>query len=282
MKQFKRQLRYDLRAGTFQYWIWYVVIFVFFLCIHSIYLLSIKKIAVWQGNEQQSVLSYFDYVWNVLKGVPEFAGTQRGQSFSVPMEWFVLQIICMIWNLFYPYMDFYERNIQFFLQAKSRKQWWYSKCTWVVINTILYYSVFFISGIVATIYFGTKNELTLQRGLLCSEVWIEMPLWKQLILLFLLPVVVSIAVGIFVVLLSIFFHPIGSVSIGLGIYIASVYWEQPYLIGNYSMLVRSSWLQSGKMNAVIGMVFSVGVIACMSLLGSRWIQKKDVHKKGRV
>ena len=264
MKKFRRQIIYDLRAGTIQYWKQYSVIFLFFLLLHFIFITS------YQGENS---LSYFDYIWNFVKGIPPFAGADRNQSFSIPMEWAVLHIICMFMNLKYPYIDLYERNIQFFIYSASRRNWWLSKCIWVVMNTVIYYSFFWLGAAVVNF---------IRQGGASSQVLIEINLWKQVLMLFVLPIFVSIAIGMVAVVFTVFWNPIIGMIVGLGIYIASVYWENSILIGNYSMIIRNYWVKGeGEIHTVKGILFSIIIILFTIAAGSLLIQKKEINRKGK-
>ena len=274
MKGFKRQIMYDLRAGIFQYWKQYSMLFLCFLFLHSVLAIS------YQGEK---TLSYVDYIWNFLKGIPQFAGADRNQSFSMPVEWLILHLGCMIMNLKYSYTDLYEKSVIFFLYSESRKKWWFSKCIWVFLHTSIYYSLFWLSAIGSSIFFGNFHYLTMQKGAICMKELIEMNIWMKIVLVFLVPLCIAIAVGMIVLFLSIFWSPLGTMITILGIYIASAYWEQSLLIGNYSMLMRCQWIRGeGAITPIKGILLSFIVILFISILGGNLIQRQEVYKKGRA
>ena len=206
----------------------------------------------------------------------------RNQSFSIPMEWMVLHSICMIMNLKYPYIDLYERSLQFFLYSSSRKNWWFSKCIWIVINTLIYYSLFFISAVGTTLFFGSIEDITIQDGAICFQEFIELTFEKKLLLLYLLPILISITIGMIVLFCALFWNPLGAMMIGIAIYIASVYWENMILIGNYSMIIRNIWIKGeGDIYPIKGILFCILIMLFIIIVGRCLIQTKEVYKKGR-
>jgi hypothetical protein len=84
------------------------------------------------------------------------------------------------------------------------------------------------------------------------------------------------------VVFTVFLNPIIGMIVGLGIYIASVYWENSILIGNYSMIIRNYWVKGeGEIHTVKGILFSIIIILFTIAAGSLMIQKKEIDRKGK-
>ena len=92
-----------------------------------------------------------------------------------------------------------------------------------------------------------------------------------------MPILVSAALCLTEVLLSLFIEPLLAFFVMLSCLVASVFWTSPALIGNYSMLLRSNLL-SGDPAISAQNCFAVCLllIALASVLGTKLFRSKDI------
>jgi len=226
----KKQFKYDVKTGIINEW----KIYLLFTVVIVVLCASIFNEAHRRGLGS---LKMMDYLTKIFSGMKDFSDADRTATLFIPQEWLIVQTFFIIMISRFPKTDFDERGYQVLIRSKSKKNWWISKCIWVLCSTVLYYGIIYlIVGVFA--YFSGGISLETKDDI-----------WKNGIVIlnkknfietvFIMPVVVSFTFGILEMYISFLTSPIIAVFSILSYLVMSAYWCNPILIGNYTMLLRT-------------------------------------------
>jgi hypothetical protein len=227
---------------------------------------------------QNYEISLLDYLSGFFKGMREFSTSDRNQNFNIPIEWFLIQVGHYLIIAKYPRFDFEERGYQFIIRSGSKRNWWYSKCIWVCVNTVVYYGTIYLTIMVAAAFTGNLNLWNVK------DIWgLQMNLLSpiQLIItLFVIPVLFAIAFGMLEMFLSFLWNPLVAVIIMLTVCVASAYWDNPLLPGNYSMLLRNKWMfPNYNISMEFGFIYAIIIGFVSAVGGYHYFYRQDIMKK---
>ena len=277
-----KQLRYDFYAGTRSNRIWYIG---FAVIILSILFMFKHKVDVANTYVTMTNPSFLDYVIEIMKGKkilqPNFI--KLGESFSLPAEWVFMQFYLYLMLSIYPKKDFEVRGYQFFIRSQSIYEWWISKCIWVIVNILLYYAIFY--GMVficcmlqGNITLGPNIEITkVMFGIDVSN----LNLAEIFVSTIGTPVLASIALGMIELGISFLFTPTIAVLIILIYLVMSVYYCNPYMIGNYTQVYRNALVVgSGGVGNVQGILICCFLILFNMIVGYIFLKHTDlIHRQ---
>lgn len=230
-----------------------------------------REISMYSGTYE-----FLSELWPVMSGAREYIVTQDS-SFKLPSYWFLFHEYLFFLIGFYPVNELNLGNGQALIRSHSKKIWYLSKLFSAVVNVILYYLCFVLFLAVGNLLHGGRwmpeNHIIGLAGIL-----IDGKSLSDLFLAFLLlPLLVSTALVSVQLMLSFLLGPVSSFMIITGYLIASVFWMNPLFIGNYSMLLRQSWV-SGKQTITVpgGIVITLTVLLFSLLAGMIVFDRKDV------
>jgi hypothetical protein len=268
MKNLVRMVSYDLRFSIRQNRVkWLFAVFIqLFLCVRSFGEVSFYS----------SSYDLLSDLWPVMSGAREYVLT-ADSSFQFPAYWFLFHAFLFFLIGFYPVSELYLGNGQALTRTRSRKLWMASKVISVVLNITLYYGCYLLFMLIGNLLHG--GEIIPGNGIIgLAGIAIFQKSGMELFADFiLLPLLVSVTLGIIQMILSLFLDPVLSFMAVIGYIIASIFCMNPLLIGNFSMLYRQDWI-SGKsaMNAITGIVLCVVLTVAALVLGMILFQRKDI------
>ena len=268
MKQFLHMVTYDtyfsFRKNRMK---WLVAIGIFFFFATRIF----GQIDTWI-----KVYDFFSEIWGVMCGEKEYI-LKDDSNFNLPTYWMVFHGYLFFLVGFYPVNDFYHGNGQTCIRAKSRRQWMLSKQISIFLNIVLYYACFLTVFYIGNVFHN--GTLLPENGMIdLAGVRVTSLSMMELVMAFIiLPFLVSWALVQIQVVLSFLISPVLSFMLMLGYLIASVFWMQPYWVGNFAMLYRQRWV-SGRVDLTVdaGIQICVVIIILSSVLGIFLLERKDI------
>ena len=163
------------------------------------------------------------------------------------------------------------------IRQGKRKHWWYLKFFQILKETAIYLVITYVTmgiyGICTDAKIGgLSRELQFQyNGLKLQEV----SAIQLLIYLVILPYLVMVAMACVQYVMAMEINVVISFLIMVIILVGSVFFETPFLVYNYLMLIRHEEIMSTGVNAWIGMGMSLFLICGMVLIEKQFVQKKD-------
>lgn len=250
----KNQIRYDIRAGILHGWWRYLCVAILMMLLFGMQLRGVKEVGMSQMYEQDPSLGNYIVKW--MQGMKPIVNSESVRQVVIPSEWIVLQITYILLLSWYPNKDLSQNGYRLFLSLGKKDVWWNGKCIWVFLSTLLYYTLFFCMMLVVAAISGSIS-LVPTSGLWIGSFRYEGNL-ECIIMTFVLPVFASFTIGLAQITIELMTSPLIAM-IGIsGYLLASAYWCNPFLLGNYSMFYRNSYyIGSGGVNTFAGMMICV-------------------------
>ncbi|SHH70975.1 hypothetical protein SAMN02745196_01142 [Clostridium collagenovorans DSM 3089] len=255
------------------------------LCID--YIIKVKGITF----GQEVTLSFADYYMYIFGGVKE--GVVFGMkdyipspttNFIMPIMWSIVFITLFYGTLNYPFNDMSGIGKQILIRTKGRISWWISKCIWNLICCLFFFSI--ILGVIWIFCLITGAEISGKINVqLLNSVYntkieeidgnnILMPVY-----MFVLPIIVTSAISIMQMTISLFIKPIFSFLVTVVLLVFSAYVLSPCLIGNFLILIRFDYIVANGLNFYMGIFVSIFVIVCSIIIGVLKFRHYDIINK---
>ncbi len=204
----------------------------------------------------QSTVDYGDYWFYLYGGMCEYIPSPDN-PFQFPAVWILVFLVLPFILLNYPFRDMYGVGQQVLVRSGQRSLWWLSKCCWNFCGTVLYHLIIQAAGLVLSLVFEVEisnqihmDFINLVFNIRYQEVWNPSSLPVAALLLTML---VSAAVNMLQMTLSLFIRPMFGFFAVAVLLLASAYLLSPLLIGNYAMAFRYDWMLKAGVSMGAGM-----------------------------
>ena len=196
----------------------------------------------------------------LYKGERYFPIEQLKEMYTLPALWLSVQIVISYLVGSYMRNDIYTYGQQVLMRCKNRWRWYMSKCVWNVMTVLYCYIVIDATIMIMTKIFGMKMSLSydLVRMAQVSDLYIFEGTTKQMIrLAIIMPVIISIAVSLLQMCISLVFSDIiGFIVVQTKAIFATMV-ANGALIFNYGMVLRS------KLSSPTDIKYSTGCVVCL-------------------
>lgn len=219
-----------------------------------------------------------DYYMYCMQGMFVFHFDPR-EYFTIPIYWFVFQICISYFIGYYSYQDFIQNGRNIFLAVKDRRSWWNSKCLWCISAVVLNYIIFGVFTILSAAFLGAEWRLSYTVDFV-SRVFdanmVHMSSGEVVLVSFILPCIVTIGLCLFQILIGFLTTPVFAFACICGVYVLSAYYTEWFLIGNYTMWLRSTYLTVEGVNPISGLILGVTLSVCVWCIGRIYFENKDI------
>lgn len=278
---FLNLLRHDLINGILFQWKKFVPLFVIVVMIclnfHQDYLFYLSK-------DNQMILSFGDYWFNLMKGMPIF--NPENSIEQLDFLWISLQLYLAFLISLYPTKDLsgYGQNI--LLRSQSKKSWWLSKCMWAISVTVFFYLIVIISIVFVCIFIG--NLSLIPHSQVQSEInhflIQDISHFNLVIQAIIVPMGVSIFLTSIEMLLILLFGNIVGLLSTIGALLLPIFYDGSYIFTGYLMLMRNERLvNSFEANefTVLHLYVLIIFVILSIIIGVVYFNQKDLlMKKG--
>ncbi|HCA29242.1 MAG TPA: hypothetical protein DEP23_06635 [Ruminococcaceae bacterium] len=276
---FFKVIRYDLKNGFVREFRKFIIAALIFLILcFDFYLRSSSMRS--QFNASQS--TFADYLLYIFMGIIEYK-PKNNDPFQFPALWMLIMLLVLYIVLYYPYKDLMGYGKQVLINAHSRSAWWLSKCCWLITSVAAYFLLLY--GIVLLFCLVMKIPLSLHTSeyLFLFDTppqnrVISFPLYMNLEL-FLLPFLLITSVGLMQMFLSLIIRPLYSYCVSVTVMLASTYYLNFLMLGNYAMMLRSSRVVTNGVYVFTGLVYIL-ILAIVSIIsGLLLFRRYDILNK---
>lgn len=249
-----KQIKYDIKSGILvngnKFFVFTVVLLMFMINYYS----NTIRLA-----ETSVKVNLSDYIIHAFSGMKiETYGIEN--TFVIPGLWLVINFYILIMSSNYPYWDLRTRGYQVMLRQPSKNIWWTSKIIWIILNVLSYYLIIIGTSILATVMFGGNVDIEQINPLI-----------------YVVPFIVDVLIVLIAIVISMVINPIAGVIISSAIMIVSAYIPSRYLMGNYSMYLRSSICDEFRgFDFETGGIVIIAAIIVLSVIGKAVFSKKEV------
>ena len=280
MSVYFRLLHHDvisgLRQNKYKYCIAALTVFV--LCL-SFYMLSQD---IWLDSSPNGLHQYSgersisDYFIFLSKGMEVYVPS-TDNPFKFPIFWAIIQIQVALLVATYPANDLegYSRNV--FIRTENKLVWWCAKITWTVLTVVSFYLLGFIVVVMCslivgdTAFFPTSNISLHVNGIDACAL-----LPSELFGALAVGVLASVVLATIQVVLSFVVKPAFSFVVIMTYTIASTYFHAPYLIADYSMLLRNGMLLPEGLDNMTMIVICLILALTSSIAGYLYFARRDI------
>lgn len=234
----------------------------------------------WNLIDSLNVPSYGDFLMYIFSGMKEYIPSPMTQ-FRYPEIWILVMLLTAYQILYYPYRDLSGMGKQVLINSKSRIGWWFSKCVWILCSVFVFFGIFWMVSLLFCLVTGGKCSLEISIRMyqyLGITIMPDMPSELN-IQIFLLPLLVMSSLGLMQMTLSFFIKPFYSFAVTITIFVVSCYYMNPWVIGNYAMVQRSSLLVRGGMEAVHGICLALLLSAVSVGIGLLFFRRYDILER---
>lgn len=271
--RFYKLLRYDFYHGVFKNCIKLIPLMLFCVAICYGFANDLKLYST--GPEM--ILSTGNYFALLFSGMAPYIPSPDNQ-FQIPLIWLFIHTY-LIWFLgSYASSDLKGVGQTVLLRCGSRIKWWNSKTIFCIAGTTVYYLAILLSAFLMGMFLGTPSLLLAQpfAAMQMSAEFVELRLSTQLITVYLLPFLVLLTMSLVKLVLDFVFTPAISMITVVVIYIASIYYNSPFLIGEYSMLMRHRTTTDNGIHELYGIALCAIIIAVVYLVGRLKFKSYDI------
>ena len=206
-----------------------------------------------------------------------------GEQFRFPIQWIILLGGMLYTSLNYPRQDIGTYGQQMLIRMDSRMTWWLSKWTWLFLNSLILFLTYIVTIILFSICKGVPFALASSpdmTDLLYINYWdyisISLSGNKVKLISIMLPFLVLFSLSTLQLLFTLIISPMFSFFLILSVLIVSAFATSPFLIGNYAMSQRSTFMIKNGVNPCEGIWILVIAILIIFIVGAVMFKRTDI------
>lgn len=267
-------LKYDIINGILKEYKKYIVLFVMFFVFCTDFFIRYGQ-KYEQLNER---ISFGDLLFFIFVGTKAYI-IGENTTFHFPSMWLLYLMIIFYIVLYYPFNDLSGSGKSVLINARSRILFWLSKCSWVIISLIACFIVIWTACLIFSLFFGFSINCQVSEisyGIFlydAAEFTIPQNINLQILLL---PLTSVISIGLLQAFVSLISKPIYSFLLTISILVASSYYMNYILLGNYIMIQRSADIVAGGVSVISGLLYPFGLSMIVIFAGIQYFMKKDI------
>ena len=265
----------DIKRGIKKNWLKYLFL-LFFIIIVSYMMCSLSQRKLASG-QIGSKPSFMDIIIYIFSGTDKF-NPEKDTIFVIPPIWFGVQMFIAFIVSNYMTKDMEDNKI-LVIKSVSRSKWWFSKCLWNIVSVLLSYAVMYM-GVFITVLMVGRNGIQPDSQIcsVISKIQLETMGVNEIVFIsVILPIVVSMGISMMQMLICLLTGPVISIAVIVAVNVSSVYYLNPVLLGNYTMLQRNSIFMQGGVNTYLGIIISIVLIMCCIFWGNAIFNKMDIR-----
>lgn len=225
-------------------------------------------------------LNSMDYFLHIFEGMRPF-NQFSDEKFQIPITWFLINMILFYFAGKYPYSEIYNNHgANVLLKGGSRGKWFLSKWLWSILCVMLYYFVAYafvlIFCLVAQVPISFDIKPIEYQNLL-SPVFESTQI--DVVKVMILPVITSMAAVSVQLVISLVTSAFMGFMFMAVLYISSAYYFTPFLVGNFSMLARSSIFCADGINVIQAISASILIIVLSLVVGIWVFRRQDIMER---
>lgn len=232
-----------------------------------------RKNQIWEKS-----IGIGDYWVYLYGGMREYIPSP-GNPFTFPIVWMVLFLMGAFVVLNYPLNDLQKTGVQILTRTEGRSFWWLSKCIWnLTVSTVYHGMIFLTLGILCRI-FRVPFIWKLNPGAVSGMFGVfldEIPSGQIPFSVLCAPIMLSVAVNMFQMMLTLFLKPMFSFLFSSALFLVSTYIMSPVMLGNYGMVLRMKWMNEQGVPQITGFLVCLLILGFSVLVGMVRFRRMDI------
>lgn len=224
--------------------------------------------------------NYGDVIMSIYGGMKEYIPL-REEHFVFPVKWVILILAQFFGTLNYPYNSINTFGKQILIRTEGRSLWWFSKCAWNVTYSILYHEFILLISLMYCLISGFNINMNVNSDLLMfifnlQEYQLNLNMINIHVYILLTPLLMTISVNLIQMTISLFVNRTFSFLAMTCITVISAYLMKPYIIGNYSMMIRSTYVINNGIDFNNGIIIASVLFAIGLIIGLIKFNRYDI------
>lgn len=270
---FFKFVRFDIKNGVVKQYRVVLLTFLFSFLAAGLHALSLRAYELVHPEYLDIQPTLADFLITVFAGCRENAAQEMGMSFQVPFLWMAYICWMLLLTLRYPLEELAGIGKQLLVLSRKRGYWFFSKCVWVCVYTIVSFIAMCLGIAAMGIICGANFSFDVNEYL-ATEVGFISPYLKpapwNITMLTVSNLITLVALGVVQFTLSLFLKPLYSYLLIVGYALSCTYISSPFLVGNYMMGARSASIAIGGYDPLEGILVSVWLAAVAAIIG--WLR----------
>ncbi len=269
-KLFGHHILNDLRHGIIGQWKKYGIACMIMILICFQYLPMLELVRKSGGVP----ISYGDYLLFVFKGMAII--NPNDMALDINVFWLIYNFFIAFIVSYYPFKDITGYGQQILIRSQKRSFWWLGKCVWVLSSVLAYYLLTYLIISIFTLFSGGNFDIFPQYSIQSTDLPGIHTFYDLFLIGIVMPIVTSICLSLLQLLLSLIMKPILSIMVVLALLTFSIFICADWAIGNYTMVVRSSFMIEGGVNPVNGLIIMSALSIISVIAGLFVFKQKDI------
>lgn len=228
-------------------------------------------------------LTLGDYIGSLVGGMAIFH-PEANMPFILPIKWLLIVFMMLFVPLNYPYRSMMGFGLHEMIASGGRLRWWLSKCLWLGLYALAFWSCILLVSSIATVVFSSSFDLTVtQEGgnLLLYDTWDYVAHQSALgIAAFLvIAVLVSWALCLIQLALALWVRSVLGYAVNVALLFSSAFFFNAALPGQYLMVARSSLVINSGVPPHWGAYLALAIGLCSALVGGWRFFRMDIIDK---
>lgn len=286
----KQQIRAELKQGIVRRWYLYILPFALGAVSTAVFLNRYALLEAWTGELREA--SFGDCFAYIFRGMQEYIPNQH-QPFEVPVLFLLINILLAVLIGGYAAGELHGTGLNKLVRCRRRSDWWICKCIWNVINVLGYYAALIAGAVTAAFIASVKpggaaffSGIAPHKEVVVKLLFCENPdnLNEKMLccMVFVLPVLTSMAVSLFQMTIELILQPWVSFMVLMANCVFSAFFMKGCWLGNYMMLYRMKPVNANGVDWQTGILINLLVIAASITAGVFLFGRYDVLNKNSM
>lgn len=267
----KQQIRAELKQGIVRRWYLYILPFALGVVSTAAFLNRYALLEAWTGELRAA--SFGDCFAYIFRGMQEYIPNQH-QPFEVPVLFLLINILLAVLIGGYAAGELHGTGLNKLVRCQRRSDWWICKCIWNVISVLGYYAALIAGAVTAAFIVSVKPDgaaffsgIAPHKEVVVKLLFCENPdkLNEKMLccMVFVLPVLTSMAVSLFQMTIELILQPWVSFMVLMTNCVFSAFFMKGCWLGNYMMLYRMKPVNANGVDWQTGILINLLVIAAI-------------------
>ena len=267
----KQQIRAELKQGIVRRWYLYILPFALGAVSTAAFLNRYALLEAWTGELRAA--SFGDCFAYIFRGMQEYIPNQH-QPFEVPVLFLLINILLAVLIGGYAAGELHGTGLNKLVRCRRRSDWWICKCIWNVISVLGYYAALIAGAVTAAFIVSVKPDgaafflgIAPHKEVVVKLLFCENPdkLNEKMLccMVFVLPVLTSMAVSLFQMTIEFILQPWVSFMVLMANCVFSAFFLKGCWLGNYMMLYRMKPVNANGVDWQTGILINLLVIAAI-------------------
>lgn len=270
-----KQILFDLMSGIVERW----KVFVFVVCVSAVFaavFFHSKGLLIASGR-LDGTISFMDALIYMFRGMEEYRPELK-QAFDLTDSYLIWNLVLAFMIGDYPVRELRTTGKNYIIRSRKRVSWWLGKCVWNICSVLAFYVCIYLGIAIAALAYNGLGT-TINGGIFLNVFRVALSSGSETSLLlrtFLLPVLSSMAISMFQMLVALVCGGIVGYVGTIVVCGLSAYYMAWFFPGNGLMVYRYNLVNPNGIGIVLPACLCIAIIVICCLAGGTYFENKDI------